>query len=97
MESTGSARGPGAVKVCRARGLKRQTALHVRVRSNDARPETKERRDPTAYGRGSLRLSVCGRDNFVVKIPNAAGHVEIKTGLDVKVGWETRDARALDA
>ena len=43
------------------------------------------------------RLSVCGRDNFVVKIPNAAGHVEIKTGLDVKVGWETRDARALDA
>ena len=43
------------------------------------------------------RLSVCGHDDFIVKVPNNAGHVEIRTGDTVKVGWQSTDARALDA
>ena len=43
------------------------------------------------------RLRVCGRDDFIVKVPNNAGHVEIRTGDTVRVGWQSADARALDA
>ena len=43
------------------------------------------------------RVSVCGQDNFVVKVPNASGHAALRRGDDVKVGWATEDCRALDA
>ena len=43
------------------------------------------------------RLNVCGHSNFIVKVPNSTGHQEIRTGDSVKVGWQTEDARALDA
>ena len=43
------------------------------------------------------RLSVCGHDDFIVKVPNSAGRIDIHTGDAVKVGWESADARALDA
>jgi putative spermidine/putrescine transport system ATP-binding protein len=43
------------------------------------------------------RLSLCGHDNFIVKVPNAAGHEHLKPGEEVKVGWLVEDARALDA
>ncbi len=43
------------------------------------------------------RLNVCGHDDFIVKVPNSAGHVDIHTGDTVKVGWQSTDARALDA
>ncbi len=42
------------------------------------------------------RMSVCGNDDFIVKIPNAAGHVHLSPGDDVKVGWQAEDCRALD-
>ena len=43
------------------------------------------------------RLRVCGHDDFIVKVPNSAGHVDIHTGDSVRVGWQSADARALDA
>ena len=43
------------------------------------------------------RLNVCGHDDFIVKVPNSAGRVDIRTGDTVKVGWQSADARALDA
>ncbi len=43
------------------------------------------------------RVSVCGHDDFIIKVPNAAGHVHLQPGQTVKVGWKTEDCRALDA
>jgi putative spermidine/putrescine transport system ATP-binding protein len=43
------------------------------------------------------RVRVCGHDDFIVKVPNAAGHVHIAPGDRVKVGWHAEDCRALDA
>ena len=43
------------------------------------------------------RLRVCGHDDFIVKVPNSTGHVEVRVGDQVRVGWERADARALDA
>lgn len=42
------------------------------------------------------RASVCGHDDFVVKVPNASGQVELKEGETVKIGWSVEDCRALD-
>lgn len=43
------------------------------------------------------RVSVSGNNDFVVKIPNAAGHATLNTGEEVTLGWEAEDCRALDA
>lgn len=43
------------------------------------------------------RVSVCGNDEFIVKVPNAHGQVTMKRGDDVRVGWQAEDCRALDA
>ena len=42
------------------------------------------------------RVSVCGHDDFVVKVPNASGHAQLIEGNPVKVGWSMEDCRALD-
>jgi putative spermidine/putrescine transport system ATP-binding protein len=42
------------------------------------------------------RVNVCGHDDFIVKVPNSAGHVHLKPGEVVKVGWQAEDCRALD-
>ncbi|MCH7929305.1 MAG: ABC transporter ATP-binding protein [Proteobacteria bacterium] len=42
------------------------------------------------------RVSVCGDDDFIVKVPNASGHAALRKGDDVKVGWAIEDCRALD-
>jgi putative spermidine/putrescine transport system ATP-binding protein len=42
------------------------------------------------------RASVCGSEDFIVKVPNAAGHVHLKEGEVVKFGWTVEDCRALD-
>jgi len=42
------------------------------------------------------RVNVCGHDDFVVKVPNASGHVHLKPGETVKIGWQAEDCRALD-
>ena len=43
------------------------------------------------------RLDVCGNDEFIVKVPNASGHVHLRPGATTRVGWQIEDCRALDA
>ncbi|SDH52521.1 ABC transporter ATP-binding protein [Roseospirillum parvum] len=42
------------------------------------------------------RISLCGNDQFIVKVPNAQGHATLKRGATVDVGWVADDCRALD-
>ena len=43
------------------------------------------------------RISVCGDDEFIVKVPNASNHESISQGDRIQVGWSAEDCRALDA
>ncbi|WP_414833570.1 ABC transporter ATP-binding protein [Afifella sp. YEN Y35] len=43
------------------------------------------------------RLAVAGHDDFIVKIPNAAGHPSLQRGQAARLGWTIEDCRALDA
>jgi putative spermidine/putrescine transport system ATP-binding protein len=43
------------------------------------------------------RMNVLGNDEFVVKVPNAAGHKHLVVGEKTLVSWVTEDCRALDA
>ena len=42
------------------------------------------------------RLNVHGNEEFVVKVPNSAGHKHLIVGETTNVGWEAQDARALN-
>ncbi len=42
------------------------------------------------------RINVCGNDEFVVKVPNAAGRLSINRAERIRVGWTAEDCRALD-
>ena len=43
------------------------------------------------------RLFVAGNDEFIVKVPNSAGHEHLTVGEETTVSWMTEDCRALDA
>ena len=43
------------------------------------------------------RMALLGHDDFVVKVPNRAGHVDLRVGDTVEVAWRAEDCRALDA
>ena len=43
-----------------------------------------------------IRATVCGRSDFIVKIPNTVGHGAVLEGDRVRVGWAMTDCRALD-
>jgi putative spermidine/putrescine transport system ATP-binding protein len=43
------------------------------------------------------RASVCGRDDFIIKMPNSADHARLTPGDSIRVGWLVEDCRALDA
>jgi putative spermidine/putrescine transport system ATP-binding protein len=43
------------------------------------------------------RVSVCGHDDFIVKVPNASDHAALEEGKPVRIGWKVEDCRALDA
>jgi len=43
------------------------------------------------------RVSVCGHDDFIVKLPNAEGAMQFEPGAKITVGWKIEDCRALDA
>jgi putative spermidine/putrescine transport system ATP-binding protein len=43
------------------------------------------------------RLSVAGRDDFIVKTRNAPDQVRLKPGQEIEIGWLPEDCRALDA
>jgi len=42
------------------------------------------------------RLNVHGNDDFVVKVPNSAGHEHLVVGEKTQVTWAVEDARALN-
>jgi len=42
------------------------------------------------------RFTVCGHDDFIVKIPNSAAHAHLREGETVRIGWSAEDCRALD-
>jgi putative spermidine/putrescine transport system ATP-binding protein len=42
------------------------------------------------------RISLLGHDDFIVKVPNRAGHAELRPGDAVTVAWRAEDCRALD-
>ncbi len=44
-----------------------------------------------------VRLSVCGDENFIVKVPNVGGQSTLSPGQRITVGWRLEDCRALDA
>ncbi len=43
------------------------------------------------------RFTVLGHDDFICKIPNAAGLINLEEGDTVTIGWNVEDCRALDA
>ena len=43
------------------------------------------------------RMNVMGNEDFIVKVPNSAGHKHLTVGETTKVSWQTKDCRALDA
>ena len=42
------------------------------------------------------RFTVLGHDDFIVKIPNSAGHAHLEEGGTASIGWNAEDCRALD-
>ncbi len=42
------------------------------------------------------RVRLLGHDDFVIKVPNSAGHQHLRVGETVPVGWHAADCRALD-
>ena len=42
------------------------------------------------------RVNLLGHDDFIVKVPNRAGHAALRPGDDVTVAWLAEDCRALD-
>ncbi len=43
-----------------------------------------------------LNLNIAGRENFILKIPNIAGHGAVLRGDTVKIGWAAQDSRAFN-
>jgi putative spermidine/putrescine transport system ATP-binding protein len=41
------------------------------------------------------RLAAFGRDDFVVKLANAAGQIALEAGAAIEIGWRAEDCRAL--
>jgi len=44
-----------------------------------------------------VRATVCGNNDFVIKIPNSEGVPDLAPGAKISVGWRKEDCRALDA
>jgi len=44
-----------------------------------------------------VRVSVCGRDDFTIKIPRSVNGSPMARGQTLTIGWNPRDCRALDA
>ena len=42
------------------------------------------------------RISVCGRDDFIVKVPNASDSSSLVPGNKIPLGWQMENCRALD-
>ncbi len=43
-----------------------------------------------------VRLNLLGNKEFILKVPNSSARMDIKVGNEISVGWDSKDARALD-
>ena len=43
-----------------------------------------------------VRINLLGNNQFILKVPNSSANMDIKLGKDIKIGWNSDDARALD-
>ena len=43
-----------------------------------------------------VRINLLGNPEFILKIPNSSSNLDIKLGNEIKIGWNSEDARALD-
>ena len=43
-----------------------------------------------------LRLDLLGNKEFILKVPNSTSRMDIKTGKEINIGWNSIDCRALD-
>ena len=43
-----------------------------------------------------VRLNLLGNKDFILKVPNSSARMDIKLGNEINVGWNSKDARALD-
>ena len=43
-----------------------------------------------------VRLSLLGSSDFILKVPNSSSNLELKVSQEIKIGWNSIDARALD-
>ena len=43
-----------------------------------------------------VRLNLLGNKEFILKVPNSSARMDIKLGNEINIGWNSRDARALD-
>jgi len=43
-----------------------------------------------------VRLDMLGNKEFILKVPNSSARMDIKLGNEIKIGWNSFDARALD-
>ncbi len=42
------------------------------------------------------RVRTCGCDDFIIKVPNATGRLQLAAGERIRIGWQIEDCRALD-
>ena len=43
-----------------------------------------------------VRINLLGNPEFILKVPNSTSNLELKVKEDIKIGWNSSDARALD-
>ena len=43
-----------------------------------------------------VRINLLGNAEFILKVPNSTSNLELKLSAEIKVGWNSEDARALD-
>ncbi|MGY4167686.1 ABC transporter ATP-binding protein [Bradyrhizobium sp. USDA 4529] len=43
------------------------------------------------------RVSVCGHEDFIVKLPNSESVTQVEPGTTIAIGWKAEDCRALNA
>ena len=43
-----------------------------------------------------VRINILGNSEFILKVPNSSSNLDIKLGNEIKIGWNSEDARALD-
>jgi len=53
--------------------------------------------DVTYLGRyARLRMNACGREDFIVTLPNDGRDLSLQSGSTATLGWNVADCRALD-